>query len=145
MQNIDLICVGKLNAAYCAQGVAEYQKRLSAFCRFRILELPEEKIQEKSASPALIEKALKLAPDDPYITDSMGWVLFRQGKLEKAEQYLRQAYAIRSDNEIAVHLAEVLWVKGERQEAKSLLWQVRKKDPESKLLRETMSRLGIRF
>ena len=94
---------------------------------------------------ALIEKALKLAPDDPYITDSMGWVLFRQGKLEKAEQYLRQAYAIRSDNEIAVHLAEVLWVKGERQEAKSLLWQVRKKDPESKLLRETMSRLGIRF
>ena len=79
----------------------------------------------------LIDKALKLAPDDPYIMDSMGWVLFRQGKLEKAEQYLRKAYAIRADNEIAVHLAEVLWVKGERQEAKALLWQVRKKDPET--------------
>ena len=93
----------------------------------------------------LIDKALKLAPDDPYIMDSMGWVLFRQGKLEKAEQYLRKAYAIRADNEIAVHLAEVLWVKGERQEAKALLWQVRKKDPESKVLHETMSRLGVRF
>ncbi len=93
----------------------------------------------------LIDKALKLAPDDPYITDSMGWVLFRQGKLEKAEQYLRRAYAVRADNEIAVHLAEVLWVKGERQEAKSLLWQVRKNDPESKLLQETLSRLGVRF
>ena len=63
MQNIDLICVGRLNAAYCAQGVAEYQKRLSAFCRFRILELPVEKIQEKSASPALIEKALEKEGD----------------------------------------------------------------------------------
>ena len=94
---------------------------------------------------ALIEKAHKLAPDDPYITDSMGWVLFRQGKLDKAEQYLRQAYAIRTDSEIAVHLAEVLWAKGERQEARALLWQVRKKNPENKLLRETLSRLGIRF
>lgn len=58
MQNIDLICLGKLNAAYCAAGVAEYQKRLSAFCNFRIIELPEEMIREKNASAAVIEKAL---------------------------------------------------------------------------------------
>ena len=43
MQNIDLICVGKLNAKYFAEGVAEYQKRLAAFASFRIIELPEEK------------------------------------------------------------------------------------------------------
>ncbi len=36
MQNIDLICVGKLNAKYFAEGVAEYQKRLAAFASFRI-------------------------------------------------------------------------------------------------------------
>ena len=41
MQNIDLICVGKLNAKYFAEGVAEYQKRLAAFASFRIVELPE--------------------------------------------------------------------------------------------------------
>ena len=58
MQNIDLICLGKLNAAYCAAGVAEYQKRLSAFCNFRIIELPEELIREKNASAVVIEKAL---------------------------------------------------------------------------------------
>lgn len=58
MQNIDLICLGKLNAAYCAAGVAEYQKRLSVFCNFRIIELPEELIREKNASAAVIEKAL---------------------------------------------------------------------------------------
>lgn len=59
MQNIDLICVGKLNAPYFAAGVAEYQKRLAAFCRFRIIELPEAPLPDKNASPAQIEKALE--------------------------------------------------------------------------------------
>ena len=59
MQNIDLICVGKLNAAYFSAGVAEYQKRLAGFCNFRILELPEAPIAEKNASEKQIEKALQ--------------------------------------------------------------------------------------
>ena len=59
MQNIDLICVGKLNAPYFAAGVAEYQKRLAAFCRFRIIELPEAPLPDKNASPAQIEKVLE--------------------------------------------------------------------------------------
>ena len=58
MQNIDLICVGKLNARYFAEGVAEYQKRLAAFASFRIIELPEEKIEEKNASDAVVKRAL---------------------------------------------------------------------------------------
>ena len=57
MQNIDLICVGKLNAKYFAEGVAEYQKRLAAFASFRIVELPEEKIEEKNASDAVVKKS----------------------------------------------------------------------------------------
>ena len=59
MQKIDLICIGKLNAAYCAAGVAEYQKWLGNLCEFRIIELPEETISEKNASAAVIEKALE--------------------------------------------------------------------------------------
>ena len=47
MQNIDLIAIGKMNAAYFAQGVAEYQKRLGGFCNFRIIELPEVQIADK--------------------------------------------------------------------------------------------------
>ena len=58
MQNIDLICIGKMNAKYFAEGVAEYQKRLAAFAAFRIIELPEEKIEEKNASDAVVKKAL---------------------------------------------------------------------------------------
>lgn len=59
MQNIDLICVGKLNASYFAAGVAEYQKRLGGFCNFRIIELPEASIADKNASDKQIEKALQ--------------------------------------------------------------------------------------
>lgn len=59
MQRIDLICVGKLNAAYCAAGVAEYQKRLRGLCEFRVIELPEVTVSEKNVGPAVIEKALE--------------------------------------------------------------------------------------
>lgn len=59
MQNIDLICIGKVNASYFAEGIKEYQKRLGAFASFRIIELPEETIQEKNASQTVIDKALE--------------------------------------------------------------------------------------
>ena len=59
MQNIDLIAVGKMNAAYFAQGVAEYQKRLGGFCNFHIIELPEVQIADKNASDRQIAKALQ--------------------------------------------------------------------------------------
>ena len=52
MQNIDLIAIGKMNAAYFAQGVAEYQKRLGGFCNFRIIELPEVQRQADRQSAA---------------------------------------------------------------------------------------------
>lgn len=59
MQNIDLICIGKINANYFAAGVAEYQKRLGSFCNFRIIELPEVTIADKNASDKQIERALQ--------------------------------------------------------------------------------------
>ena len=48
-----------MNAAYFAQGVAEYQKRLGGFCNFRIIELPEVQIADKNASDRQIAKALQ--------------------------------------------------------------------------------------
>ena len=63
MQNVDLICVGKLNASYFAAGVAEYQKRMGGFCDFRIVELPEATIADKNASEKQIEKALQKEGD----------------------------------------------------------------------------------
>ena len=60
----------------------------------------------------LIEKALELAPDDYFIMDSLGWVLYREGDLKGAAEQLRRAYVGRPDAEIGAHLGEVLWVTG---------------------------------
>ncbi len=89
----------------------------------------------------LISKALQLAPDDPFIMDSMGWVQFRMGNLRAAETQLRQAYALRSDPEIAVHLGEVLWQKGQQADARKLWREARNKDPKNDTLKSTLSRL----
>jgi tetratricopeptide (TPR) repeat protein len=91
---------------------------------------------------ALIEKAHKLSPDDPFILDSMGWGLFRLGRYAEAETYLRHAMKERPDAEIAAHLGEVLWAKGERARAQEV-WQTQlKSTPDHPLLLETVRRLA---
>src|SRR5882672_3728989 len=89
----------------------------------------------------LIEKALKLAPDDSFIIDSMGWVLYRRGKLKDSLAYLRRAYAGRPDPEIAAHLGEVLWALGERSEAERVWGDARKDSPDNETLANTVKRL----
>lgn len=93
----------------------------------------------------LIKKATELAPEDPYIMDSMGWVEFRLGRLEKAEQTLRQAYGLKPDPEIAAHLGEVLWVRGREDEAKKLWRNANAKDPKNETLKGTLQRLQVKL
>ena len=89
----------------------------------------------------LIEKALALAPDDGFILDSMGWVLFRQGDLAGALAYLERSYAKREDPEIAAHLGEVLWAMGRQDDARRLLLDAQKNHPTNDLLSETIRKL----
>ncbi len=89
----------------------------------------------------LVAKALEMAPGDPFIMDSMGWVQYRLGKLDEAEKYLRNAYALRRDPEIAVHLGEVLFQKGQQAAAQELWREARAKDPQNDTLRSTLARL----
>lgn len=77
----------------------------------------------------LIEKALRLAPDDYFIMDSLGWVHYRMGQLDKAEDYLKRAYAGQPDAEIAAHLGEVLWARGKREEAEKIWRSSLKENP----------------
>lgn len=93
----------------------------------------------------LIKKALQLAPDDAFIIDSMGWVEFRLGRLEKAEELLRRAYTLRPDPEIAVHLGEVLWLRGREEEAKKLWRFANGKDPKNESLKGTLERLQVKL
>ena len=91
----------------------------------------------------LVEKALSLAPGDPFIMDSLGWVQFRLGKLKEAEDLLRRAYAARPDAEIAVHLGEVLWVKGQKADAQKFWRDASAKDPKNDILKSTLARLRV--
>jgi len=101
-----------------------------------------DRTQRAAEGLALIEKAHKLQPADPFILDSMGWAHYRLGQLDEAERYLRQAMSERPDAEIAAHLGEVLWKKGEIERAREVWQSQLKSTPDSAVLRETMRRLA---
>ncbi|MBM3390571.1 MAG: tetratricopeptide repeat protein [Betaproteobacteria bacterium] len=98
--------------------------------------------QRLAEAEELIEKALKLSPNDPFIIDSMGWVLFRKGDNAGALTQLQRAYAIRPDPEIAAHLGEVLWVLGRRDEARKTWQDAAKAHPGNEVLAEVMKRFA---
>ncbi len=93
----------------------------------------------------LIKKASEIAPEDPYIMDSLGWVEFRLGRFEKAEATLRRAYGMKPDPEIAAHLGEVLWARGREEEAKQLWRNANAKDPKNETLKGTLQRLQVKL
>lgn len=88
----------------------------------------------------LVEKAYKLEPNDAAITDSMGWGYYRLGKLDKSLEFLRRAFKLDHDPEIAAHLIEVLWVHGDKKEAQSLLTDNLKLHPDNEALQAVMKK-----
>jgi tetratricopeptide (TPR) repeat protein len=87
-----------------------------------------------------IEKALKLAPDDPFILDSMGWVEYRLGHLAQGLQYLERAFQQRPDPEIAAHLGEVLWAKGDKPGAEKIWREALRDNPENDELQKVIKK-----
>lgn len=92
----------------------------------------------------LILKALEFAPDDPFISDSLGWVEFREGNKPEALRVLQQAYRTRPDAEIAAHLGEVLWSMGQREQALSVWREGLQLNAENETLVETLKRLRVK-
>jgi tetratricopeptide (TPR) repeat protein len=91
----------------------------------------------------LIARALALQPDDPAILDSMGWVKYRLGALEEALGYLKRAYAAFPDPEVAAHLGEVLWVKGDQEAARAIWREGAERDANHAVLQATLQRFGV--
>ncbi|TSE18975.1 Beta-barrel assembly-enhancing protease [Tepidimonas alkaliphilus] len=91
----------------------------------------------------LIQEALRRAPDDGYIIDSLGWVEYRLGNVAEARRWLARAMELKPDAEIAAHLGEVLWVLGERDEARRIWRQGLELDARNRTLRETLRRFGV--
>ena len=103
----------------------------------RNLRLPEARV--------LISKALELRPGDPFITDSLGWLEFRSGRIKEALELLRQAYQARPDPEIAAHLGEVMWSQGERDEAIKIWRKAQARDAKNESLLDTIKRLQVQL
>ena len=93
----------------------------------------------------LITRALEIAPNDPFIMDSMGWVKFRLGDYAAAAQYLEKAYRIRPEADIAAHLGEALWLLGQQDAAKEIWKKGAAKEPDNATLLETVKRFGVRL
>jgi len=90
----------------------------------------------------LIEKALTLLPNDTFILDSLGWVLYRQGDLPGGLAVLERAYGMRDDPEIAAHLGEVLWSMERKDEARKLLRAAQKKYPDNEPLADAVKKFA---
>ena len=90
----------------------------------------------------LIEKAQALMPNDTFILDSLGWVLYRQGDLPGGLAALERAYGMRDDPEIAAHLGEVLWSMNRKDEAQKLLRAAQKKHPDNEPLADAVKKFA---
>ena len=76
MLRVNLICIGRIKEKYYTDAIAEYSKRLSAFCKFQIIELPEERIRSNTPNASQIDEVLeaegkrmlqKISPSDYVI------------------------------------------------------------------------------
>ena len=93
---------------------------------------------------ALLQKAIELAPGDPAITDSLGWIEFRMGNFKEAILLLDKAYKAFPNAEIGAHLAEALLASGQRDKALAIFKEALLLDKEDEVLQETLTRLRIK-
>ena len=101
--------------------------------------LADRKVRLTEAAQ-LIDQALTLKPNDPFILDSKGWALFRQGRANEALTTLQKAYALKPDAEIAAHIGEVLWSLGRHDEAIKLWRDATLVHPKNEALATTIKR-----
>lgn len=67
----------------------------------------------------MIKKAVSLQPDDGYITDSLGWILYRDGNFPEAVKHLERAVELLPyDPVINDHLGDAYWQTGRKLEAR---------------------------
>ena len=101
-----------------------------------------ERNQRLDEALELVQKALKFAPNDVFIQDSLGWVQYRLGQTDEALKTLKNAYRSRRDPEIAAHLGEVLWIKGEREEALNVWKASLVENPDNEALMAVLKRFS---
>lgn len=91
----------------------------------------------------LIERALELSPDNPAVIDSLGWIYFRMGDIDRAQPLLEKAFGLMKDHEIAAHLGELLWISGNHEKALDVWAEGLAQTPDSAIIESTLQRLNI--
>lgn len=92
---------------------------------------------------ALIQQALVIAPKNPAIIDSLGWVYYRLGDLHQALELLQRAFKDFPDHEVAAHLGEVLWQLERNDDAKNVWQQGLEQKPDSLIIKDTLQRFNL--
>lgn len=59
MLKINIICIGKIKEKYFTDAVGEYAKRLTAFCKFSVIELNEERIRSNTPNDSQIAEVIE--------------------------------------------------------------------------------------
>ncbi|PPD32398.1 MAG: hypothetical protein CTY19_11410 [Methylomonas sp.] len=93
-----------------------------------------DRTQRFEEAETYLLKALQLQPEEAVVIDSYGWLQFKRGKHDLALEYLKKAFEKQPENEIAAHIAEVLWVIGKEKEAREFFEPIFKKFPEDEYL-----------
>jgi tetratricopeptide (TPR) repeat protein len=89
----------------------------------------------------MLKKANQLRPNDGYITDSLGWALFKLKKYEEAKKYMQLAVRLMaSDPIINDHFADVLWMNNNSLQARYYWNYVLKLEKTEQKLKEEIKR-----
>ena len=89
MLKINIICIGKIKEKYFTDAIAEYSKRLTAFCKFNIIELNEERIRSNDPNSSQIAEVI--AAEGRRIMQKIGAgdyvaAMCREGKMLSSEE-----------------------------------------------------------
>ena len=101
-----------------------------------------DRTQRYQEALELIDRARVADPDNAAIVDSYGWVLYRLGRKQEALVYLRRAWSLGKDAEIASHVGQVLWELGQKDEARRFFDEARKLDPDNRALQRALEAAG---
>jgi len=99
--------------------------------------------QDLEYASKLIEQAYTAMPNNAAVIDSKGWLAYRNGAFDQAIQYLNLAFKIAPSADVAVHIGEVYWQKGEKDKAKNFWNKAKKMDEKNYLLATTIKKFGV--
>jgi tetratricopeptide (TPR) repeat protein len=87
-----------------------------------------------------LSKAIQIEPNNPSIMDSLGWFYYKKGNKIEALKWLKQAFTLSNDADIAAHLSEVLYSMGQEESAKKVVFDALQRFPNEPSLLKTQEK-----